>query len=211
MALSNEEKLRNFAGEAMNDAKKISEEIQVRTKQEFQEKLEEGDKKLLGQTYNYIQHEIEQIKKEKGMEISQANIKSRQDYFKYGDSVSLRVFEIVSGKLKDFMESDDYAGYLFGCCKNIMEKTGTGTGINIDILYMPKDEEIITVKVKNRLAGMFDISHMEFIKDETIKIGGLRFFDRVKNILINDVFEEKTERAKELLNSIIGPQFTSIK
>jgi len=207
MAISNEEKLKNFADEAMNDAKKISDEIETKTNLEFQKNIEEGDKKLLGQMYNYIQHEIENIKKEKGLEISKANIKSRQDYFKYGDSVSLRVFEIVSGKLKNFMESEDYHEYLFGCCKNVIEKAGT----DIDILYMPKDEEIINGEVKNKLAGLFDMSRIEFIKDETIKTGGLRFFDRARKILFNDGFDEKTERAKELLNSIIGPQFTSVK
>ena len=205
MALSNEQKLRNFAGEAMNDAKQISAEIEIRTKQEFQEKLDDGDKKLLGQMYSYIRHEIEKIKKEKSLEISQASIKSKQDYFKYGDSVSLRVFEIVADKLKKFMESGDYAEYLFESCKNIIKKSGT----DIDILYMPNDEEIVTVEIKNRLNGLFDISQVEFIKDETIKTGGLRFFDRAKHILINDIFDEKTERAKELLNSIIGPRFMS--
>ena len=206
MALSNEQKLRNFAVEAMNDAKEISEEIETKTKREFQEKLDDGEKKLLGQIYNYIQQEIAKIKKEKGLEISQANINSKHDYFKYGDSVSLRVFETVSEKLKDFMESGDYAEYLFESCKNVIEKSGT----DIDILYMPKDEEIIITEIKNKFNRLPDISQIRFIKDETIKIGGLRFLDRAKNILINDVFDEKTERAKELLNSIIGPQFMSV-
>ena len=206
MALSNEEKLKNFADEAMNDAKKISEEIENQTQKEFQEKLDDGDKKLLSRMYGYIQTEIEKIKKENSLEISQANVQSRQDYFKYGDSAARKVFEIVSDRIKAFMESDGYAEYLFECCKNVLEKAGT----DMDILYAPKDEEIITGKVKNRLAGLFDISQVGFVKDATIKTGGLRFFERGKNILVNDGFDEKTERAKELLNSLIGPHFMSI-
>ena len=206
MALSNEEKLKNFADEAMNDAKKISEEIEIKTNREFKEKVDDGDKKLLSQMYGYIQTEIEKIKKEKGLEISQANIQSRQDFFKYADSVSRRVLETVSEKLKNFTESGNYAEYLFACCKNVLEKAGN----DIDILYMPKDEEIITGSIRTRLAVSFDISKVGFTKDPTIKAGGLRFFERGKNILINDGLEEKTERAREFLNSLVGPQFMSI-
>ena len=207
MALSSEEKLKVFAREAMIDAKLISNEIEEQIKREFQEKTEDGKKKILDLISGYIQQETDKIKKDKSLEISQANIKSRQDYFKYGNTVLSRVFDTVAKKLKNFMESGDYENYLFECCKNVIEKNGTDIGI----FYMPKDEEILTVKVKNKLEGLFDISRVEFIKDETIKIGGLRFIDRKKNILINDVFDEKTDRAKELLNSMIGPQFTTVR
>jgi len=209
MPLNSEDKLKNFANEAMSDAKQISEEIERQTKYDFQEKTKDGRKKILAQMQSYIGQETEKIKKEKSLEASQANVKTRQDYFKYSDTISSRVFELVGARLKKFMESEsgDYEAYLFQSCKNVMEKTGTDIGI----FYMPEDEGIMTGKVKNKLGGLFDISQVEFIKDETIKIGGLRFFDHAKNILINDVFDEKTERAKELLNSIIGPQFTSVK
>ena len=207
MALSSEEKLRVFAGEAMDDAQKISEEIKRQTKQEFEEKIKDGKNKILDQMQNYIQQESEKLKKEKSLEISQANIKTRQDYFKYGDTVSSRVFDAVAKKLKSFRESGNYETYLFQSCKNVIEKTGTDIGI----FYMPEDEEIMNLKVMSKLDGIFDMSQIEFIKDETIKIGGLRFFDHKKNILINDVFDEKTIRAKELLNSLIGPKFTTIK
>lgn len=207
MALSDEEKLKNFENEAMNDAKRASEEIERRTKLEFQEKTKDGRKKIFAQSQNYIQNETEKIKKEKSLEISQANIKARQDYFKYSDTISSRVCESVDEKLADFMKSGDYENYLFLSCKNVIEKTGTDIGI----FYMPGDEEIMTGIIKNKLAEIFDMSQIEFIKDETIKIGSLRFFDHARNILINDVFDEKKERAKELLNSIIGPQFTAVR
>jgi len=209
MPLPSEEKLKNFADEAMNDAKHISEEIDRQTKREFHEKTKDGRKKILAGMHNYIETETDKIKKEKSLEISQAHVKTRQDYFKYADTISSRVFEAVNAKLKKFMESEsgDYENYLFQSCKNVMEKNGTDMGV----FYMPKDEEIVTVKVKSKLEELFDIVPVEFINDETIKIGGLRFYDRVKKILINDVFDEKTERAKELLNSIIGPQFTAVR
>ena len=207
MALSDEEKLKKFADEAMSDAEKISEEIKSNTKREFQEKLEDGERKLLSQMNGYVKHETEKIKKETGLAISQAEIKVKQDYFRYIDSVSSQVFENMAEKLGKFMESDDYEAYLFECCGNVIKKTGA----NIDIFYAPKDEYVMTGKVKERLGKLFDISQTKLKKDETIKTGGLRFFDHERNILINDVFDEKSERAKKLLNSIIGPQFTAIK
>ena len=107
----------------------------------------------------------------------------------------------------EFTDSGEYAPYLFACCKNVMEKVGT----DIDIFYRPSDEGVISAQVKNRLAASFDISQAAFMPDETIKTGGLRFFCREKNVFINEVFEEKTERAKELLHSIIGPLFAGVK
>ena len=207
MALGSEEKLRNFAGEVTGDAKQICDQMDTQAKKELQEKTREGKEEILAQTQEYILRETEKIKKEKSLEISRANIKSRQDYFKFGDTVSSMVFEAVQKKLEAFMESEAYAGYLLQSCKNIIEKAGTGLGI----FYMPKDEPIMAGKVKPELEKSFDIAETEFIRDETIKTGGLRFFDHAKNVLINDVFEEKAERAKELLNSIISPHFTSVR
>ena len=207
MALSSEEKLKNFADEVTSDAKQISGEIEKETKLALQQQTSEGRKKIFAQTQGYISQETEKIKKEKALEISRANIKARQDYFKFGDSVSSQVFETVKKKLVAFMESESYGAYLSQSCKNVMERAGTDLGI----FYMPKDEELIEKKVKPSLSGSFDLGKTEFIKDETIKIGGLRFFDRAKNILINDAFEEKAERAKELLNAIISPKFTAAR
>jgi vacuolar-type H+-ATPase subunit E/Vma4 len=160
----------------------------------------------LAETQEYIHRETEKIKKEKSLEISKANIKARQEYFKYGDAVSSQVFLSVQKKLSAFIKSGSYTDYLLQSCKNVLEKTGADVGI----FYMPDDEKTMET-VKAELENGFDLAKTEFIKDETIKGGGLRFFDHAKNVLINDVFEEKTERAKELLNFIISPHFTSVK
>ena len=202
MALTDEEKLRNLADEAINDAKKISGDIQEKTKQEFKEKVDEGEKKLLEDVYNYIQSEIVRIRREKSLEVSQVNIKTQQEYFKYGDAIPEKVFENVRRRLKNFTESTDYETYLFESCKNVAEKSGA----ELDIFYMPGDEKVIN-NIRNRMRNTGSIN---FKKDESINIGGLKFFNRSKNIMINDVFDEKIERAKELLSSLIGPKFTSI-
>ena len=208
MPFTDEEKLQNLAAEAMNDAAKICEEIKENVKTEFQEKLEAGEKKLLSDIYNYIQTEIEKIRREKSLEISQANIKSRQEYFKYSHTISQRVFEQINLRLKDFLSSEDYEKYLIDSCKNIIQKSGSENEdeAEIDILYMPRDEELIN-KIKSKIKFG---EKTQFKKDEFIDVGGLRFFNRKKNILINDIFDEKMERAKELLSSLIGPQFTAI-
>ena len=100
MPLNSDEKLKNFASEAMDDAKRISEEIERQTKIEYQEKTKDGRKKIHAQIQNHIEKETEKIRKEKSLEVSQANVKTRQDYFKYADTISSRVFESVEEKLR---------------------------------------------------------------------------------------------------------------
>ena len=207
MALNSEEKLKNFADEAMGEAKKISGKIEQQTKSELTEKVSEGEKKISARISGYISHETENIKKEQALAVSQAEIQTKQDYFKFIDSLSARVLELASEKLGAFTDSGEYGDYLFDCCKNVMEKVGT----DIDIFYRPCDEGTINAQIKKRLAASFDISQAAFMPDETIKAGGLRFFCRSKNVFVNDVFEEKAERAKELLHSIIGPLFAGVK
>ena len=202
MALTDEEKLQNLADEAIDDAKKVSGEIQQKTKQEFEEKVDDGEKKLLADVYSYIQNEIDKIRKQKSLEISQVNIKTQHEYFKYGDNIQVQVFENVRQHLKKFIESKDYETYLSESCKNVIEKSGT----DLDIFYMPSDEKVI-----NNIKSQIQFSeNIDFKQDESIIIGGLKFFIRSKNILINDAFDEKIERAKELLSSLIGPKFTAI-
>jgi len=207
MALSSEGKLKNFADEVKSDAKQICDQIKQQTKTELHEKTKEGKEKILAESREYILQETGKIKREKSLEISKADIKARQEYFKYGGELSSKIFEAARKKLEVFKKSGAYGDYLLQCCKNVMEKTGGG----LSVFYMREDGEIMTDKVKTELEKSFGSGRAEFIEDETIKTGGLRFFDRAKNILINDVFEEKTERAKELLNAIISPHFTSVK
>jgi len=202
MVLTDEEKLQNLADEAMNDAKKVSGEIQEKTNREFEEKVDDGEKKLLYEIYNYIQNEIDKIRKQKSLEVSRVNIKAQQEYFKYGDAIQEQVFGNVKRRIKSFTESTDYETYLLESCKNVIGKSGT----ELDILYMPKDEKVIN-NVKSRLQSAGGIN---FKPDESISFGGLKFFSRSRNILINDAFDEKMERAKELLSSLIGPKFTAI-
>lgn len=206
MALSCDEKLKNFAEEVTVDAKRMCNQMDEQAKKELQEKTNAGKEEISAQTQEFILRETEKIKKEKSLEISKAGTKARQSYFRYGGEVSSRVFECVQKRLADFMESGLYADYLLQCCKNVMQKTKTG----LVVYHMPSDEGTME-KVKTGLEVDFDLSGVEFVKDETIKMGGLRFFDRTKNILVNDAFEEKTERAKELLNAIMSPHFTKVE
>jgi vacuolar-type H+-ATPase subunit E/Vma4 len=199
VALSREEKLKNFASEVTNEARLICEQTENQVKAELEQKTKEGKDEIFARTQDYILSETEKIKKENSLEISKANILARQDYFKYGDEVSSKVFGEVRKKLAAFAASDRYFDYLLQSCRNVTEKTA-----GIDIYYMPEDEPLIAGLEKRS-----DFGGAKFIKDDTIKSGGLRFFDRAKNRLINDGFEEKIERAKQLLNLIISPHFTS--
>ena len=210
MALTDEEKLQNLEAEAVSDAKKISGEIQENTKREFEEKVEDGEKKLLADIYAYIQNEINQIRREKNLEISRVNIETQHEYFRYGDAAPERVFENVRQRLKTFTESKDYETYLLESCRNVIQKSGS----ELDIMYMPKDEKIIN-NIKNQIQSSnninnININNINFKADAGITLGGLKFFNKSKNIMVNDAFDEKMQRAKELLSSLMGPQFTAI-
>lgn len=207
MALSGEDKLKNFADEAMGEARKISGEIETRIKSELTKKLKEGEQKIASRINADIRHETENIKIEQGLAVSQAEIRAKQDYFKYIDSVSERVLFLAAKKAEEFAGSEKYSDYLFECCKNAMQRLGA----DIDIFYKPGDGGLMVSRIKDRLGISFDLSHTAFISDETIKTGGLRFFCRAKGVFVNDAFEEKTERAKGPLHSVIGKLFSEVK
>ena len=207
MALSGEDKLKKFATEVTNEARQISGQIEAQTSSELEEKTKSGKEQILAWAKDYIEQETQKIKKEASLEISRANINSKHDYFKYIDSVCQEVFDAVKQKLDEFAKSEDYVSYLFLCCKNVIENLGT----NIGIFYMPEDERLVTEKIKGELSNLFELGSAEFIKDSTIRLGGLRFFDHEKNILINEVFEDKAERAVEMFYSLASPKFTSVK
>ena len=201
MALTNEEKLKKFEDETMSDALKICDEIKEKTKLDFQEKLNAGDKQILSEIYDFMQNSIGEIRKEKSLEISHAGIEYWHEYLKYSDTIFAGILEKVREKLNKFLLSDEYFDYLKNSCINVINKIGA----QIDILYMKRDENII-LKLKAQLPNDAGAA-INFIADEEIKIGGLRFRDKTTNILINDILDEKFARSKELLTEFIGLLF----
>lgn len=195
MALTNDEKLKNFEYEAMTDAQRVCDEIKATTKQELQDKIDAGEKQILADIYEFMQDTIGKIRKEKSLEISRAGIDYRHEYLRYSDTMFVGIFEKVDERLKMFLASDEYFKYLKTSCINIIDKLGE----KINILYKPGDEDLI-IKLKSQINS----EDVNFIPDEDIKVGGLRFRDIEKNILINDILDEKIARSKEMLTASIG-------
>ena len=201
MAMTNEEKLVRFENEAMGDAQKACDEIREKIKSEFQTKVEAGEKKLFGEFDDFVQSAAEEIRKEKSMEISHASIEYWHEYLKYSDTIFSGIIDKVRDKIEKFLVSDGYVDYLKSSCVNIIDRFG----VQIEILYMPRDEKIIS-ELKSQLSANIG-AELNFIVDEEIKIGGLRFRDTSVNILINDSLDEKIARSGELLTTAIGLLF----
>lgn len=198
MAITNDDKLQQFENETMNDAQKVCDEIKEKIKLEFQEKLEAGETKLLNEFYELVQSSVKEVRKEKSLEISNASIKYWHEYLKYSDAIFTGILDKVREKLNKFVLSAEYADYLKKSCIHVIDKLGS----QIEILYMSRDKKIID-EIKSQLPDNVG-TEINFIADEEIKIGGLRFRNMKNNVLINDILDEKIARSKEMLTEAIG-------
>ncbi|GHV14972.1 hypothetical protein FACS1894219_11560 [Clostridia bacterium] len=207
MALSEEDKLKNFASDAISEARQISEEIEKKTASDMKKLVESGKKKIDAQTNLYIKKETEKIIHETSLEVSSADIRVHQEFLRKSDELVTRVLGEVEKKLADFVKSKAYTEYLIASCKNVLRRVSKG----VVILYKPDEKAIIDAfvvpAIRDFIAQETKLSAdtVTFQADSTITLCGLRFLETGRNILINDAIDEKLIRARDELTAMIAP------
>lgn len=203
MPLSDNAKLNVFAGEAYAEAERISGEIKAVMDKERKEKLQSGRKILLSEIREGAAEDIAQIQKENALASSRRNTELRQEYLLKIESMSELVTERVRKKLEEFTESDEYISYLKKTTDKILaDKNIREAGL---IIYHAERDAHHIEELKGALAAKnIDVSKIEFAADAEIRIGGLKFHPKGRNIRMNETLDDKLGRSAETLGRLIS-------
>lgn len=201
MPLSDINKLNVFAAEAYAEAERVCGEIKSVMDKERKEKLQSGRKNLLNAIREAAAEEIAVVRKENALAVSKMNTDLRHEYLLKIESMSNLVMERVGAKLEEFTKSDEYSDYL----KKTAMKIFTGKYPEGMIIYHAERDARHIEELKGALASIdLDVSKIEFAADEEIRIGGLKFHPKGRNIRINMTLDEKFARSAETLDRLIS-------
>lgn len=202
MALNDNAKLNVFAAEAYADADRVCGEIKAVTDKEREELLLNGRKNLQNEIRESTEEEISRARKESALAAARKNTELRHDYLLKIESMSELMTESLRKKLEEFTESDEYIEYLKKTAAKILTAgylSSGGESGGIEVYHSERDTRHIE-ELKSVLTGM----NAEFTADKGIRIGGLKFRPKGRNILINETLDDKLERSADTLAGLIS-------
>ena len=202
--LNDEQKLQYFADVTISEAEEISRGIIDEVTQMKAKRLTEIENEIQQAIYDFIQGEIAKIRRKNTLEFSQMELELRQTLLKRREEISHIVYSAVHDKLVDFTDSAEYKQHLL----DITTKALGVIGYNCDLYVSVKDSamegELLEHIAKLRHSDD-GLSGIHVAADKNIKIGGIRFYERERGLLINETLDDKLDKSKDSFGKLIGP------
>ena len=191
MSTTIDEKLAEFSAAVLADAQKQRAELEAENERIKTNKINSVQDEYLGDAYEKIQAEINEIKKSDNEKVQNARNSFRRELLMKREEIIDSVFTKAYDKLKEFMKTDDYTAWLERKLSQALKVTGTGTVI----IYVRAEDEVRIKGIINEHfsdAGSFSIQKL----DNTELMGGIRVENADSAILVDYSFDELLGEAK---------------
>lgn len=191
MSTTMDEKLAEFSAAVLADAQKQRAELEAENEKIKTNKINSVQDEYLGDAYEKIQAGINEIKKADNEKVLNAQNAMRRELLMRREEIIGDVFGKAREKLKEFMLTDEYIGWLDKKLSDAEKITGNG---KLRVYVRSDDEEKINYVIKNR-AG----TETEYITqklDNADFMGGIKVENTENAILVDYSFEELLDAAK---------------
>ena len=185
MSTTMDEKLAEFSAAVLADAQKQRAEL------EAENKINSVQDEYLGSAYEKIQAGINEIKKADNEKVLNAQNSMRRELLIRREEIIGDVFGKACEKLKEFMLTDEYLGWLDKKLSDAEKITGEG---KLRIYIRSDDEDRINSVIKNRSAAQTEYIIEKL--DNADFIGGIKVENTENAILVDYSFEELLDAAK---------------
>ncbi|MHC1693944.1 MAG: V-type ATP synthase subunit E [Eubacteriales bacterium] len=202
-------KLGNFSMEALTKAQEISSQILSQVEADRSRLYEEGVKAIRAEVDDKININKAKIDERISYDISHLNIEKRQNFLLHREAVSKRIYEAVKSRLLDYTKTDEYVEHLKRLCAAVI----TGYGRTWEI-YLSKEDmkhaEVLGAHIESLRQDMGKRNEITFTEDKNIRLGGLRFYDKNRGIMINETLDQSLEQSKNDFTSMLGAVLSDI-
>ncbi len=209
MPITDQEKLSRFAEDTLIDASHKAQEILDKTKEEHDNKIEEGRKEILLEKNEYILSEKKKVWREISRNQSTQTMKFREELLLCRrdliDTLTLKVKE----KLEQFTKSEKYIEYLKKLCLIVAQEYPVSFTIYLsenDSNYKFEILEALDNQVRHmNTSNLQRFPLYSIMESADVKIGGARFFSGNDNILIDKTLDATLLASKSEIIQMIGP------
>ncbi len=186
------ENLNKFIEAVIDDATQQKNQLLSELSKKKQEKLDLYEIEILKEFYKKIQDEVASIKNRTSLEIAKEAMYSKMELIAKRDEMAKEVFEMLRGKIKAFLETEEYCVYfsrkLLLALNNNKE--------HCSVFVRKADVECAKAVIKS-ISVDVDVN-----EDETITMGGFVIIKSEGLVKIDETIESRLNTQFENFNEI---------
>ncbi len=194
-----DDKLDSFARTVMKEAMDKRAQILERAIEGKKAIFEQSEIEALKKAYEAIQKEVRKVQKEKNEMISKAIIEGKKAFLSQREKIVDQVFSEVITKIKEFVVSNDYKGFLLGKAQEGISTVGDG---EIIVIISSKDIQYKN-DIVNEAKKKFSID-VKIEEDTVDNIGGCKVWNKTKSIIADFTINTSLQKEREEFLKISG-------
>lgn len=188
MSTSLEEKLQEFSAAVLSEAQAKRAELEAENEKIKTKKIDSVQNEFLSEAYSKIQSCIANIKKSENERVLNAQNALKRELLLKRESIINDVFEKAVRRIKEYMQTDEYAVWIEKKLKQALETAGDGK----KTIYTRADD----IDIIKKLISQAEENKITVVADNGF-IGGLRVENIDRNILVDFSFEELIAGVKD--------------
>ena len=197
-----DEKLYTFDKLIVEDAIRARDLIRNQLRQESEQRIADIKAEIKREAAQEYQKFTLQAAMQKDSKISRANISTRKQLINERNDIIASVLNDLKDRLKEFTQTDGYAGYLIQNIKEALAwagvKTDEGGGAGYILSLTPRDSDIYAEEARKYAPGI------SIQKGDEDMIGGVRVSNGGAGVYVDNSFKMKVELCADELFLMSG-------
>ncbi len=209
MPVRDEEKLIRFVNEVLSEAESIAERIDSEVSSEEKMRLDDGEKKILTESYERIQREMKTIRRENSQTLSREIMIKRRELLLYREEIMKKVIDRAREKLTAFAEGAEYKDWLVKLCVDLLRKQSASFTIFLspnDLKYkysiLEALDDLLDEKLETNSTDTAPVYSV--MPDKNIKLGGVRLYSAAHGISIDATLDDGLDAERSHFNLMLG-------
>ncbi len=201
MALGNKRKLDKFADAVLADAAARAEQIRSETRQKEETMLKVGREKITAELKAAAESELKELVAENSRALSELDRDIRRRTYLLREQACDEIMLLVRERLERYSQSSEYREFLCKKCVDILSSQNRC----FTVYLAPKDMSYsldILKALSQKPEAAAKLVGIE--SDESIVLGGVRFVENEKSILIDLTLDNALVSKRGYLSTLIG-------
>jgi len=190
-----EESFNRFYKAVINQALNVRLQMAEELNEKKKKLLEQKELEYLEEAYRKIQSHVTKLNKETNEFISKSLMNCRKELLARREEIISEIMESVVSKIKDFINTPQYYGWLLSSCKKVLDLVSAGKD-KVTLYVNHTDKKYIDL-LKTNLENLYKDTSIEIkVCENEDFIGGVRAYNPESGILADDTIKRRMADAK---------------